>query len=503
MALPIKPSDTQEGCNPISSNCVIWQGPDIPCISLCNGDSVSDVVAKLAERLCTIADQLDISLLDLSCFNPIFPTPQNFRDVVQLIINKVCALENPTVDPNAPTTTSCPDDCIVTIATCFQETDFLGNLITTLPLKDYVIKIGNEVCSILSVINTIQTAVDNLRTDVDYILANCCSQSVPEILITTSNCIGKGTTVPIQTFVVSLEAAFCDLNTLVGGANIPGVLASVCLSDSDNQLDQLPATVPYSSIPGWNSGASNLALSLENLYLAFCDLRSYALDRITTLEADLAACCAPSCNDYNWSMFGTGVRAQKIIDLFFTGSIPSGFDYCTGSTVSVEVSNFDTPSTTSIFNEDVISNINTGATLSLDVSAAAVTEYSIGYNIYISLCVTDGTISCTKERTVTVYNANWSTDRGFAISSANIAPGTGNITLSYLNLAFVTSAITTTFSAQLYTSSGTAVGAAVTLSGTSYTWAGPYTTGATYYVVVTTTQGTESITYTSSVIPVA
>jgi hypothetical protein len=139
----------------------------------------------------------------------------------------------------------------------------------------------------------------------------------------------------------------------------------------------------------------------------------------------------------------------------------------------------------------------------LDVSAAAVTEYSIGYNIYISLCVTDGTISCTKERTVTVYNANWNTDRGFAISSANIAPGTGNITLSYLNLSPITSAITTTFSAQLYTSSGTAVGAAVTLSGTSYTWAGPYTTGATYYVVVTTTQGTESVTYTSSVIPVA
>ena len=35
-------------CSPISSNCVIWQGPDIPCIKLCTGDTVSDVVAKLA-----------------------------------------------------------------------------------------------------------------------------------------------------------------------------------------------------------------------------------------------------------------------------------------------------------------------------------------------------------------------------------------------------------------------------------------------------------------------
>ena len=53
MALPIKAKDTQEGCNPMSSNCVLWQGPDIPCINLCKGDSISDITAKLAEELCT------------------------------------------------------------------------------------------------------------------------------------------------------------------------------------------------------------------------------------------------------------------------------------------------------------------------------------------------------------------------------------------------------------------------------------------------------------------
>ena len=35
-------------CSPTSSNCVIWQGPDLACIKLCKGDTVSDVVAKLA-----------------------------------------------------------------------------------------------------------------------------------------------------------------------------------------------------------------------------------------------------------------------------------------------------------------------------------------------------------------------------------------------------------------------------------------------------------------------
>ena len=45
-------SSNTNGCNPISSNCVIWQGPDIPCLELCNGATVSDVVALLAEQIC-------------------------------------------------------------------------------------------------------------------------------------------------------------------------------------------------------------------------------------------------------------------------------------------------------------------------------------------------------------------------------------------------------------------------------------------------------------------
>ena len=33
-------------CSPIASNCVVWTGPNIPCINLCKGDTVSDVVFK-------------------------------------------------------------------------------------------------------------------------------------------------------------------------------------------------------------------------------------------------------------------------------------------------------------------------------------------------------------------------------------------------------------------------------------------------------------------------
>ena len=56
-------------CSPISSNCVVWQGPDIPCIELCTGDTVSDVVSAMATELCTVLDTLKVSNYDLTCFN--------------------------------------------------------------------------------------------------------------------------------------------------------------------------------------------------------------------------------------------------------------------------------------------------------------------------------------------------------------------------------------------------------------------------------------------------
>jgi hypothetical protein len=69
--IPSKFYDTS-GCDSTSSNCVVWQGPDLDCIQLCNGDTISTVVAKMAERLCQLTSQdctleLDISGVILNC----------------------------------------------------------------------------------------------------------------------------------------------------------------------------------------------------------------------------------------------------------------------------------------------------------------------------------------------------------------------------------------------------------------------------------------------------
>lgn len=80
-------------CLPTSSNCIVWDGPNIPCLNLCKGDTVTDVLYKLASDYCELLLQFDPSKYDISCFNYIGCDPEDFSELLQIIINKICDIE--------------------------------------------------------------------------------------------------------------------------------------------------------------------------------------------------------------------------------------------------------------------------------------------------------------------------------------------------------------------------------------------------------------------------
>jgi hypothetical protein len=129
-------------CSPISSNCVIWQGPDIPCIKLCRGDTISDVIDKLAKELCNIMELLDVNGYDLSCFDLASCKPQNIQELIQFLIERICALEAVDAAVAAtPSTTvstrSTSADALVTVASCF-----VVGTTTVMPVSEYAIAMG-------------------------------------------------------------------------------------------------------------------------------------------------------------------------------------------------------------------------------------------------------------------------------------------------------------------------------------------------------------------------
>jgi hypothetical protein len=350
MALPIKANDTQEGCNPIASNCVIWQGPDIPCIKLCKGDTISDVTAKLAERLCTILEYTDVSVYDLTCFNPVCPSPKDFQDLIQLLIDRICALNNIPVTPGGGV--GCPD-CIVPVAQCLQRPDALGNVTTQLQLRDYVILIGNEICSITTTLVSIDSRITSLESAVTNIENNCCNGGGSgDLTMPASQCLGTGDGTPIIDYLLVLDSAFCNLQTTSGNQNdVNTALSYICIEGTDT----LPiGTGTWNSVPGWINAPVNLAQAVQDLWLVVCQQNDAITALNTTvqdLESLLAVCCnaGTSCDAINLIAFGfyeiAGPPAGHHLVISFNqalSNLPAGWDFCpTGSTYTITPSNID------------------------------------------------------------------------------------------------------------------------------------------------------------------
>jgi hypothetical protein len=126
------------GCATVLASCVIWQGPDLCCINLCTGDMVSDVVAKIAEKLCAVINVLNPKSYDISCITDTPCGVDNFQDLINFLIEQICELRNAESVINN-TQTYNPD---ISTATCFQAE--YGNVMS---LLDYVSAIGVRLCN--------------------------------------------------------------------------------------------------------------------------------------------------------------------------------------------------------------------------------------------------------------------------------------------------------------------------------------------------------------------
>ena len=151
--IPTNSSGTTNGCDNISSNCVIWQGPDIACIDLCAGDTISEVTAKIAQKVCDIitdgvAANPDLTGLDLTCLNIKGVTPTELVPVLQAMVNQICANTGGTRGNEG---SSLPN---MTLPACMQYNDPSGNPVTELPLDQFATLIANQVCTNLASINT-------------------------------------------------------------------------------------------------------------------------------------------------------------------------------------------------------------------------------------------------------------------------------------------------------------------------------------------------------------
>jgi hypothetical protein len=262
-------------CSPTSSNCVIWQGPDLTCIKLCTGDTVSDVIAKLATELCTIMDELKISNYDLTCLGITTCPPSDFAGLIQLLINKICELNGTSTDLGKSTaTTGCPD-CVVSVASCF----IVGNQ-TTMQLLDYVNMIATRVCSILNELQLINDSIDNLINITNSLQVQIDSIPVYQLPSITLGCaIGgypSGSQVSLDNIIDEfLNTVWCSFVSATGtSSELLSAVAQKCVLDTTLQLAN---GLPFSANADWilDTNYNSVADAINNLWVVLCDLRSF------------------------------------------------------------------------------------------------------------------------------------------------------------------------------------------------------------------------------------
>jgi hypothetical protein len=261
-------------CSPTSSDCVIWSGKDLQCINLCAGDSVTDVVYKLATELCTIMDELKITNYDLSCFNLAACPPADFQALIQFLIQQICELQGLGTPSKEPA--SCPD-CVVSVADCFV----VGTQ-TTMQLIDYVNEIAKRICDIAEEIVVINNQIANLTLvteDLQFQIDNLPTYTLPSISTgCLSSYMGFKTTAPIDEILDILlndpTIGYCSLIAATGlPADILSAVAGACITASSPSIANPASTMGAEYSPDWINTPVTIADSIVNLWISLCDIR--------------------------------------------------------------------------------------------------------------------------------------------------------------------------------------------------------------------------------------
>lgn len=425
-------NQNESGCDPISSKCVIWQGPEIPCIDLCKGDSVTEVVYKLATRLCEVLDILDIDAYDLTCFDLKECGPKDFKGLIQLLIDKICELND--IDPSGGDSGGDPLQTEVSINEVFYYTNPQGDTVTTMTILNYVLAIGNYIGDLVSQIATINAMIEQLNIRITA-LENAPAPEL-ELPMITPQCVLTSVPQSMDDVVVALEAQFCSLQTATGNpTQIVSAMASMCAGLSSSS--QLSGSGQMKDLPGWFGAPSNLAQSLSNLWKTVCDMRN----AISFIKNN---CCEGGCDGIVFGAAGSLTDSSTLVLNFVSAVLPVNFtDAAAGSTIIIQDSAGGGPQTINSVDlaQDYIVPGNT-YTIPLDAAINGTLDLSVTI-IHRFYDPVTGT-TCQGEFTFTVVGTE-------SCPNLNITPG-------YTDVSFTfpwTGVTPATLTAQLYDSTGT------------------------------------------------
>lgn len=362
----------------IPSNSVPWNGPNVPCLGLCKGDSVSDIVVKLATKICELAAPTDLSTLSLQCVYDIIASEETgtrtLLSVLSLMTSAECSL-NQAILALTQRINGLTINSFIIDRKCFRQVDSVGNELSyTLnsTIEDLII----EACNNKTTVAALSGTVNNLKNQVDNLNL---TPIITEPSITT--CINPSS-LPTSVQVKNSATEYCSFRTILG----TNAQIQTAISRLGNNINIL-----YQTFPGWSLSPTSFMQVINNYEIVINDL----LNRIITIETN---CCAISCDSIKIN-FSIDFVDGGVILLFrdIDGvKIPNGFvDNGSVMTITdVKTGNVITSNLT------IVNNYQTGVIPLTGFTSNGDITFSLAYKAI------NGTTSCNKCIMKTVKNAS-------------------------------------------------------------------------------------------------
>lgn len=302
----------------LSSKDVLWQGPDLKCINVCTGATVTEVTASVASEVCKILDTLNLTDVDFKCLiDTCLACPQpdkTLKTALRLLINKTCKLE----ELINKSTSTVPDIPVFQInLKCLAITDGSGNVLNDDTNDKIIQSIIDQVCLLRADVDLAKNDIISIDNRVTILEQASKPPTVPNVV---SECLFIGPK-PLDQAWTDIDTAWCETSEALGTP-----------ADLNKAISQQCPTLAQKFVlnPNFTISPRNAAQSMRNMWVALCD----ALDRISKIEK---TCCQATCEQVKVGFNIVFSETQTATLKFTSGAgtnIPTGFIDC-GSTLIV------------------------------------------------------------------------------------------------------------------------------------------------------------------------
>lgn len=188
---------TTDCAEKVSSTCTIWDGPDIACLGITNGQTMTDVETLIANKICDLIGTVNVSDTELcdDLIARLGTKDKNIANLLQVLADYSCSLKQLINNLIGEGTTPPPEPTIVVDFKCLT-TNNDPCAPPNYSLSGIFQILINNICDIQTQINTVQTTVvtnvnNTIATSIGSVLQTC----LPNRIINTGTGAGAKVTI--------------------------------------------------------------------------------------------------------------------------------------------------------------------------------------------------------------------------------------------------------------------------------------------------------------------